>query len=274
MRINRVWPVPPAALASQPPPIFALFQCLRSAIVTRNPHHRSFGGKQYAQQMARPYRFISGFERPRPECRPAKPILPPCFARLERWPNGTEGVEQAGDVLQRGTLHRLCHRPLTYKEFRRSDGSLGGLRNGGVGTGVRYYNGEQDDPYRDSGRNLAHREALRRCQQDDVVEGGCQVIAEAGNSCVAVAEGTGWRNSGGQRYKLYDRYYVVQLSPEERGNPQQSADEAQIKQWIASLANRAHQLCMADRSHPQHECQPVKDVWSGCGIDAVSSRYR
>ena len=164
--------------------------------------------------------------------------------------------------------------PLTYKEFRRSDGSLGGLRNGGVGTGVRYYNGEQDDPYRDSGRNLAHREALRRCQQSDVVEGSCQVIAEAGNSCVAVAEGTGWRNSGGKRYRLYDRYYVVQLSPEERGNPQQSADEAQIKQWIASLANRAHQLCMADRSHPQHECQPVKDVWSGCGIDAVSSRYR
>lgn len=116
-------------------------------------------------------------------------------------------------------------------------------------------------------------ETLQRCADD--ANSRCRIIAEAGNSCVAVAEGFA-HPSGNQinRYRadgeLYRRFYVAHLSAEERGNPQSAVSDAQVTAWRQMLAARARQMCQADRAHPVHECQPLKEVWAMCGIDSVA----
>ncbi|MDO5091355.1 MAG: hypothetical protein Q4D61_07380 [Cardiobacteriaceae bacterium] len=152
-----------------------------------------------------------------------------------------------------------------YSEERHVDGYRL-LNSRAVGYGTNAARGERD-------LAQVRHDALQRCADD--VGSACQIIAEAGNSCVAVAHG--FAHPAGDdvdRYgvdgELYSRFYVAHLSAAERGNPQVSPDNAQVDQWRQMLAARAHQLCVADRVHPLHQCEPVQDVWAMCGIDSVA----
>lgn len=152
-----------------------------------------------------------------------------------------------------------------HREVRHPDGYRL-IHSRSYSDGTNYFRGEPDHA-------RVRDQALRRC--GDSNKSACQVIAEAGNTCVAVA--SGYAHPLGDdvdRYgvsgELYRRYYVAYLTPQERGNPQFSPDDIQVNQWREMLAARAHQMCTADRVHPLHECEELKSVWSMCGIDEVA----
>ena len=142
---------------------------------------------------------------------------------------------------------------------------------------VRTYIGSGGTSYYKGVNTLegARAEALRDCAGSERdMRGRCQIIAEVGNTCMAVAKGSAYSTNDdiartGIHGTLYTRFYVAMLDPQERGDPQSEPSDAQINHWRTSLAERALRMCEADHPDPLHQCE--KDVWSRCGIDGIET---
>ncbi|MDO5091182.1 MAG: hypothetical protein Q4D61_06510 [Cardiobacteriaceae bacterium] len=123
--------------------------------------------------------------------------------------------------------------------------------------------------------SFARDKALATCASYLAKDGyppNCHVIAEAANTCFAVAKGTAFVSElediarEGIWGHPYYRYYVAYLPAEVRGDPQREVSPAELRAWKQMVGARAMAMCQADKVHPLHACEID---YVNCALDSI-----